>query len=225
MSGSKLEAVIWDMDGIIVDTASYHFKAWHEAFQKRGVNFTEADFKRNFGQRNDTIIQNTLGRSMSPDEIDAIADEKEDDFRRRMGQDIKPLPGTIELISSLKEHGIKMAIASSAPVESIQLVTQGLNIDDCFQAIVWGWEVTEGKPSPQGFLLAARRLEVEPGNCVVIEDAIAGVTAAKRAGMKCLAVTNTHPKKSLMEADLVVDTLEVIGVDDLAGFFNSPGEG
>lgn len=212
------------MDGVIADTAPYHFKAWQEVFQKRGVNFTEEDFKRNFGQRNDTIIRNNIGRSISTGEVDAIASEKEENYRQRVRQNIKPLPGAIELIGSLKKHGVKMAIASSAPVENIQLVTRGLGIDKCFQVIVWGREVTEGKPSPLGFLLAAQKLEVEPKNCVVIEDAVAGVTAAKRAGMECLAVTNTHSRMSLTEADLVVDTLETISVADLAGLFNSSRE-
>jgi len=225
MSRSRLEAAIWDMDGVIADTAPYHFKAWREVFQKRGVNFTEEDFKRNFGQRNDTIIRNTLGGSISPSEVDVVASEKEENFRRKIGQNVKPLPGAVELIRLLKERGVKIAIASSAPVENIQLVSRGLSINNYFQAIVWGREVTEGKPSPLGFLLAAKKLEVEPKNCVVIEDAIAGVTAAKRAGMKCLAVTNTHSRMSLMEADLVVDTLEVISVDDLVGLFNSAKEG
>lgn len=222
MSTSKLEAVIWDMDGVIADTAPYHFRAWQEVFQKRGVNFTEEDFKRNFGKRSDTIIRNTIGGTISPSEVDAIAGEKDEDFRRRIGQNVKPLPGAIELIRSLKEQGTKMAIASSAPMENIQLVTRGLGINSYFQVIVWGREVTEGKPSPQGFLLAAKKLEVDPKNCVVIEDAVAGVTAAKRAGMKCMAVTNTHPKISLTEADLVVDTLEAVSVNDLVGLFNFP---
>jgi beta-phosphoglucomutase family hydrolase len=221
MPRSKFEAVIWDMDGVIADTAPYHFKAWQEVFQKRGVNFTEEDFKRNFGRRNDAIVRNTIGGSISPREVDTIASEKEESFRRRVAQNIKPLPGAIELIRLLKEHGVKMAIASSAPIENIQLVSRGLGVNGYFQVIVWGREVTEGKPSPQGFLLAAQKLEVEPKNCVVIEDAVAGVTAAKSAGMKCLAVTNTHPRMSLMEADLVVDTLEAISVDDLVGLFNS----
>jgi len=225
MSRIRLEAAIWDMDGVIADTAPYHFKAWREVFQKRGVNFTEEDFKRNFGQRNDTIIRNTLGGSISPSEVDVVASEKEENFRRRIGQNVKPLPGAVELIRLLKERGVKIAIASSAPVENIQLVSRRLGINNYFQAIVWGREVIEGKPSPQGFLLAAKKLEVEPKNCVVLEDAIAGVTAAKRAGMKCLAVTNTHSRMSLMEADLVVDTLEAISVDDLAGLFNSAKKG
>ncbi|MEE8618797.1 MAG: HAD family phosphatase [Dehalococcoidales bacterium] len=221
MSRGKLEAVIWDMDGVIADTALYHFQAWQEVFQKRGINFTEEDFKHNFGQRNDSIIRYAIGKNVLPGEVDVIANEKEENYRQRVAQNIKSLPGAIELIASLKEHGVKMAIASSAPMENIQLVTRGLAVDNYFHVIVWGREVTEGKPSPQAFLLASKRLEVEPKNCVVIEDAVAGVTAAKRAGMKCLAVTNSHPKKSLMEADLVVDTLETISVADLARLFNS----
>jgi beta-phosphoglucomutase family hydrolase len=219
MSRGKLEAVIWDMDGVIADTALYHFKAWQEVFQKRGINFTTEDFKHNFGQRNDSIIRYALGKNASPDEVDVIANEKEENYRQRVAPNIKPLSGAIELIKALREHGVKMAIASSAPMENIQLVTRGLAVNNYFQVIVWGREVTEGKPSPQAFLLAAKRLEVEPRNCIVIEDAVAGVTAAKRAGMKCLAVTNTHPKISLKEADLVVDTLETISVDDLSGLF------
>ena len=92
---NKTKAVIWDMDGVIADTAPYHLRAWQEVFQKKGINFTEGDFKRNFGQRNDTIIRNTLGKDISPSEIDVIAAEKEEDFRQRVKNDIKPLPGAI----------------------------------------------------------------------------------------------------------------------------------
>lgn len=214
------KAVIWDMDGVIADTAPYHFKAWQEVFQKRDVNFTEEDFRRNFGQRNDTIIRNVLGEGLSPSEIDAIADEKEIDFRQRVSQHIKPLPGAIKLLKSLGKHGFKIALASSAPIENIRLVTQGLGINNYFYSIVSGWDVTEGKPNPQVFLLAAQKLGVKPKNCIVIEDAVAGITAAKRAGMRCLAITNTRPKTSLVEADLIVDTLEAVRVSDLEQLLN-----
>lgn len=225
MSRSKTKAVIWDMDGVIADTAPYHLKAWQRVFQKRGVNFTENDFRRNFGQRNDTIIKNNLGKSVSPSEIVTIAGEKEKDFRQSVRQHITPLPGAVELIKSLKEHGFSIALASSAPIENIQLIFGGLDIDDCFHAIVSGREVKEGKPSPQGFLLAAQKLGIAPQNCIVVEDAVAGITAAKRAGMRCLAVTNTHPRTRLMEADLIVDTLEAVTVDDLERLLESSKEG
>ena len=129
MSTSKTKAVIWDMDGVIADTGPYHFSAWQEVFQKRGVDFTEDDFRRKFGQRNDTIIRNTLGEGISQSEIDAIASDKERNFRQRVRHNIKSLPGAIKLITSLKEHGFSMALASSAPMENIQLVIQGLDIE------------------------------------------------------------------------------------------------
>ncbi len=222
---SPEKAIIWDMDGVIADTAPYHLKAWQQVFQKRGVKFTEEDFKHNFGQRNDTIIRDALGQGTSQSEIEAISLEKENGFRNMVRQRIKPLPGVINLIKRLAEHEFKMALASSAPIENIQLLITGLGINNYFQAIISDKEVTEGKPSPQGFRLAAQRLEVKPENCIVIEDAVAGVTAAKRAEMHCLAVTNTHPRKSLLEADLIVDTLEAISVNDLEGLLTPSREG
>ena len=222
MSRSNLKAVIWDMDGVIVDTAPYHFSAWQEAFRKRGTKYTEEDFLRNFGRRNDAIIRNILGGGISQSELDTISEEKEENFCKKVRQNIKPLPGAVRLMKLLIEHGFKMALASSAPIENIKIQTEGLGISDWFQSIISGKDVTEGKPSPQSFLLSAQRLGADPKNCVVIEDAVAGVTAAKRAGMRCLAVTNTHPKRNLMEADLVVDTLEAVVVSDLERLLSLP---
>ena len=214
----KAKAIIWDMDGVIVDTGPYHLSAWQEVFRKRGIKFTKEDFLRNFGRKNDTIIRDTLGEQIAQDEIDSIAQEKEETFRRLGGQKITTFPGAVELIKSLRKHRFKMAIASSTTMENIRLITGSLGIDNCFQSIVTGQDVTEGKPSPQSFLLAAQRLGVEPKNCIVIEDSVAGVTAAKRAGMRCLAITNTHPRERLAEADLIVDTLEAVTVNDLEKF-------
>ncbi len=221
MPRSSTKVVIWDMDGVIADTASYHLKAWQEAFQKRGANFTEEDFRHSFGQRNDTIIRNALGKEVSQDEIDVIANEKEGSFRRRIRQNLKPLPGVINLLKSLTERGFKMALASSAPIANIQLLTQGLGINNYFQCAICDKDVTEGKPNPQVFLQAAQKLGVKPKKCIVIEDAIAGVSAAKKAGMCCLAITNTHPRASLTEADLIIDTLEKVSVNDLEGLLSS----
>ncbi len=219
MSRNNVGAVIWDMDGVIADTAPYHFGAWQETLRSRGVDFTEEDFRRGFGQKNDNIIRDNLGEATSQGEIDAIAREKEGNFRRRIRHSIKALPGAVELITSLNERGFKLALASSTPIENIRLLLNGLGISACFRAIVAGEDVTEGKPGPQCFLLAAQRLEIEPERCIVIEDAVAGVAAAGRAGMHCIAVTTTNPRTSLMEADLVVDTLELITVDDLERLF------
>lgn len=221
MSETETIAVIWDMDGVIADTGPYHLKSWQKVFKNRGVSFTKEDFARNFGQRNDTIIRIILGAEMPQNEVTRIAQEKETIFRKLSKDKIRALPGAIKLIKSLNEHGIKIALASSAPVENIQLVTESLGIDDCFQAIVSGKDVTIGKPSPQSFLLAAERLRIAPQRCIVIEDAIAGVAACKSAGARCLAVTNTNSKEKLKKADCIVDSLEVVTIKDLEKLLES----
>lgn len=217
---SQTKAVIWDMDGVIVDSGPSHFRSWQYVFAKRGVDFTGEDFQRRFGQRNDTIIKGALGKDISLEEIEAIAVEKESYYRETVKQNIKPFPGAIELIKSLHARDFSIALASSAPPENIQLILEKLGIKDYFQAIVFGREVTEGKPSPQCFLLAARKLGVEPVNCIVIEDAVAGVSAAKRAGMLCIAVRNTHPDSRLAEADLIVGSLEQVDASYLEKMLN-----
>ncbi|MFH1652300.1 MAG: HAD family phosphatase [Chloroflexota bacterium] len=219
MPDRKLEAVIWDMDGVIVDSGLAHYRSWRVAFRKRGVDFREDTFQRYFGRRNDSIIRENLGRPVSDQELEEFINEKETGFRRRIARSVRAFPGALELLRGLGAAGIKTAVASSAPPENIALVLRRLVIKDCFDAIVYGSEVTEGKPSPQGFLLAARKLGVPPDNCMVMEDAVAGVAAAKRAGMLCVAVTNTHPADRLGEADLVVASLEAVDVAALQRLF------
>ena len=215
MAKNEVKAVIWDMDGIIADTAQYHHKGWQIVFRKRGTNYTEEDFRRNTGKRSDTIVREVFGEKIPQNEITEIIREKDETFRQLMGQKIKLFPGVLKLITALKEHGFKIAIASSAPMENIQLITRSLKIDNRFDAIISGWEVTKGKPHPQTFLLAAEKLGVAAEDCIVIEDAISGVAASKRAGMRCIAVTNTTSREELREADLIIDTLEEITVADL----------
>jgi HAD superfamily hydrolase (TIGR01509 family) len=219
MSKSKLEAVIWDMDGVIADTVEPHFLAWREELAKKGVDYTREHFLRFFGQRNDAIIKDALGDNVSPEESDAINLAKQANFRRRAIGHIRPLPGAVELIKSLYMRDIKQAIASSAPAENIEVIIRSLGIKNCFQAIAYGSEVPESKPSPQIYLLAAKKLGVKPADCVVFEDAIAGVAGAKNGKMKCVAVTNSHPEEKLKKADLVVETLENLSIDDLNSLF------
>ena len=219
MAKNEVKAVIWDMDGTIADTAQYHHQGWQIVFRKRGTNYTEKDFRRNTGKRSDTIVREVFGEKTPQNEITEIIQEKDETFRQLMGQNIKLFPGVLKLITSLKEHGFKIAIASSAPMENIQLIIRSLKIDTYFDAIISGWEVTRGKPHPQTFLLAAEKLGVAAEDCIVIEDAISGVAAGKRAGMRCIAVTNTTPREELREADLIIDTLEEITVADLNRLF------
>ena len=202
------KTIIWDMDGVIVDSNSIHFAAWQESFAKRGVKFTEKDSARLFGARNDFIIRSVLGEELCEGNIKIIAQEKEISFRERAKGNVKLFPGVIKLLTAIKKGNFKLALVSSAPKENIDLVTSELDIGGYFDCFVSGREVAESKPSPQIYLSAAEKVGAEPKDCVVIEDSLLGVEAAKAAGMKCLAVANTHPKQELEEADKVVDSLE-----------------
>ncbi len=219
MKTNNLQAVLWDMDGVVADTAEQHFQSWIFAFGKRGVPFSASDFKAVFGQRNDTIIRKIIAPDVDPAMIEAVARDKEEFFRAAVAHEVRPFPGVVALLRSLKESGIPSAIASSAPLENIHAVLGGLGIEAYFKALVYGLEVKEGKPKPDVFLLAARKVGAEPGHCVVMEDAVAGVKAAKAAGMRCVAITNSHPAASLAEADLVVDTLEKVDIERLESLF------
>jgi beta-phosphoglucomutase len=212
MTRGNKAAVLWDMDGVIADTGFYHMRSWQETFHQTGITFTKTDFNRVFGMRSDEIIRSVLGKDFTLEKMQTIMELKETTFRRLYRDNIKSFPGAIELIKSLNEAHFKQALVSSTPIENINLITGTLGIRACFDEIISGGDVTEGKPSPQGYLLAARKLGVVPAKCVVIEDAVVGVCAAKAGGMTCIAVTNTHPTEKLVEADLVVDSLEKVDV-------------
>lgn len=204
------KAILWDMDGVIVDSSSFHFVAWEETFAKRGITLSQENFIRLFGARNDFIIRDILGQELPEEEVKAIAQEKERHFREKAKGKIKLFPGVSKLLNSIRKGAFKLALASSAPRENIDFITGELKLEGYFSCIISGHEVSESKPSPQVYLLAAEKLMAEPNDCIVIEDSPLGVKAAKAAGMRCLAVTNTHPKQDLKEADSVVDSLEEV---------------
>lgn len=219
MSKPHLEAVLWDMDGVIADTMQYHYGAWRDILQEMGRSVSLDEFRPLFGQRHDNIIRYALGNDMTHDQIEALSERKQALYRQKVAKDIRPLPGALELMKSLNQNHIKIALASSATKENVDIIVQGLKIEKCFQAYANGQEVAEGKPSPLIFQLAAKKLGVPAVNCVVLEDAAAGVAAAKAGGMKCIAVTNSLPRESLLAADLIVDSLEEVNIEILEGLF------
>ena len=210
------------MDGTIVNSLPFHKIAWQETFTKRGKDFTDADFRWANGRRNEEIIPHFLTVKMSLKEVNVIADEKEATFRRLVKGSIKALPGVIELIKALAAAKYQLAVVSSTPEENIELITKTLGIKKYFSLFVNGDDVREGKPSPQCFLLGAEKLGVKAGNCVVMEDAVVGVRAAKRAGMYCIAVANTCLREDIAEADIVVDSLTEINAKTIEELLSSP---
>jgi beta-phosphoglucomutase len=206
MSHIQPRAVLWDMDGVLIDSAQHHFDAWREALRMENFDLSYDAFKRTFGQRNDTVLSDLFGRDVPPDEVARIADLKERlyrDYVRERG--IAPLPGVTAWLARLRDAGWQQAVASAAPRANVDAILEATGIGAFFGAVTSAEDVTRGKPDPQVYLLAAERLGVAPSRSVVIEDAPAGVEGAKRAGMKCIGVKSTHGE---LDADIVVHSLE-----------------
>lgn len=213
MSDSQtIQAVIWDLDGVIIDSAEEHRLAWKRLAEETGITFTDEDFWDGFGQRNDGIIPKYWGVH-TPEEIQALGDRKESYFREYIRKSAAPLPGAIELMAGLKQAGFKQALASSTPLANIVLIDEVLGLQQYLTALVSGESVKHGKPAPDVFLKAASELHVEPTSSLVIEDAVAGIQAARSAGMHCIAVTAGKSKPGLLVADLVVSSLKEVSVE------------
>lgn len=204
----KTQAILWDMDGVIVMSGEYHYEAYRELFNEMKVPFSrEQYFDELFGVRNWTIIQTVAGE-MPRDEVERLAERKEQKFRRIARGKIEALPGAKEMIDRASEAGLKQAIVSSTPRANIDLVLEELGLTEAFGAIVAEEDAEKGKPDPEGFLVAAERLGVEPAGCVVIEDAPAGIEAGNAGGMRTIGVATTRVPARLSAADLVVGSLE-----------------
>lgn len=211
--GGLPKAVIWDMDGVIADTGAAHFAAWRQVMAELGRPFDEADFRRIFGIVNPDAVRLLLGETVSSYEIGRISERKETLFREAVQVHVSLLPGVKTWLERLRQQGYRQAIASSAPRANIEVLLHVLNVGLYFQATVSADDVTKGKPDPAIFLKAAAALGVSPARCVVVEDAVAGVEAARRAGMICLAVATTQPAERLSDADLVVKRLTELADD------------
>lgn len=209
---NTVQAVIWDLDGVIIDSADEHRRAWQRLAREEGVTLTDADFWATFGKRNDDIFAILWG-PLSPEELRRLADRKEAYFRELIRETAAPLPGAMELMQSLHEAGFSQALASSAPIENIQLISDVLGLERYLSVLVSGETVPRGKPAPDIFLKAATELGVEPARCLVIEDAVAGVEAAHAAGMRCIAVAGNRDLPGLRKAELMVRSLVEVDVE------------
>jgi len=211
VSGSA-GAVLWDLDGTLVDSADLHYQAWRETLGDRGRDHPPEEFARYFGKRNDHVLQGLFGDALRPSEALGIAEEKEARFRRLVREvGLRPVPGGREWLERLHAAGFRQALASSAPRINITASIEGLGFSPYLDAIVAAEEVEVGKPDPAIFLEAARRLGVPKGRCVVVEDSPAGLEAARRAGMRSIGVVSSHYPS--LTADLVVPSLRDLPPD------------
>ncbi len=203
--------VIWDLDGVIIDSAAAHWQSWQRLAAETGTTFTEADFRSTFGMRNADIIPRYWATTNAA-EVQTLADRKEALYRDLVRANAQALPGALALLRDLHAAGWHQALGSSAPMENIRLIIEVLGLGDSLDAAVSGEDAEQGKPAPDIFLAAARALGLAPANCLVIEDAVQGVQAARAAGMRCIAVTNGTPNRELASADRVVTNLTEVSV-------------
>ena len=209
MDGCK--AVLWDMDGTLVNSEELHWISWRNTMAKEGIVITREQFLSSFGQRNDSIIPSWLGSTATDERIERIAQEKEKFYRdlvRRIG--IGPEPGVTIWLDRLHKNGWCQAIASAAPRANIDAVLEALSATHVFQGIVSAEDVHRGKPDPEVYVLAASRVGVPAERCIVVEDASAGIEGARRACMRSIGVS--HKGKDL-HADVVVESLEQLESD------------
>ena len=201
-----IEAVLWDLDGVLVDTALFHYQAWCQLLSELGRSLGEEEFRRTFGLRNDLILRDMLGE-VPAEEVERLSKRKEALFRQHAAGRVTLLPGAAELVGRSRDGGRRTALVTSTPRANIDFVLEQVGLTSAFDTIVAAEDVSRGKPDPEGFLLAAHRLGVAPERCLVVEDAPGGIEAARRAGMRSLAVTTTRPREELTAADAVVDSL------------------
>jgi beta-phosphoglucomutase family hydrolase len=211
-------AVIFDMDGTLVATTELDFLAWQKLFSEYNVHITFEQYFPLLGMKSADMVKHFL--KLEGDNAAGALFTKMQYFDELVDlKGIELFANTELLLSHLQSNNIPLALATSSRQRKMRRIMNDTGLAYFFQTIVTGEEIVHGKPAPDIFLLAAKRLSIEPSSCIVVEDAINGVIAAKAAGMKCIAVTNTHPHHDLSMADLIIDDLSQLLTIDLQSFF------
>ena len=212
--------VIFDMDGVLADTASIHFESWVKLAEEIGLFFSKNFFEKTFGQQSTSIVRELVGQEMDDFLITKWANLKEFYYREMIKGKLQPLPGVLRIIKELKFLGFKLAVGSSGPSKNVKLLLDTLKIKDFFDIVITAKEVQNGKPAPDVFLIAAKALNIAPENCIVIEDAPVGIQAANAAGMLCIALTTTHKMEELSGARIIIKDLTEISINDIINLFS-----
>lgn len=217
--------VLFDLDGVLIDSHDQHQRSWFQLAEEISEPLTETQFKESFGMRNEMCIPHVFGWA-SPEETEKIrelGDRKEELYRDLLASGgLEPLPGVIDLVSDLRDSGIPISLGSSTSRKNIEVCFRSTGLDRFFGPHYTGAEdVTRGKPAPDVFLEAARKIDYAPERCVVLEDAHVGIEAARAGGMKTIAVTTTHPRASFadLRPDLIVDSLAELSAAGIRSLF------
>ncbi len=216
-------AVIFDMDGVLVDSNPFHLRKWAAFLRDHQIPFDEEGLaKVVLGHHNDYTFRHFFGDRLVADERHRLGEELEAKFRQVFAPDAYPFPGARRLIEECHTGGVVLAVASSAMAKNVNFIVDALCLRPYFQVVLSGSEILHPKPDPEIYLQTAARLGLVPAVCAALEDSFVGIKAAKGAGMKCLAVASTFPLNDLRretEADLVAPSLEIVSLATLRGLF------
>lgn len=209
-------AVIFDMDGVIVDTNVFHKKAIHQFCEKYGFTLSEEQLRTSiYGRTNKDWITRLFG-SLTPEQLHFYAHEKEQLFRDLYAPFIKPVEGLPEFLDRLVENNIPFAIATSAPPENVDFVLDKTHLRKYFDLILDERVVTHGKPDPEIYIKTAQALKLPNEKCLVIEDSLSGITAGKNSGSKVIGITTTHTKEEMTDASFIINNFHELNISDLS---------
>jgi len=209
-----VSAVIFDMDGVLVDNSQVHDETWRIVCEKYGKKESINQIKNIFGGTNEIFVERLLGIT-DKQLARQIAKEKEALYREVFSKTIKAPDGLIPLLFSLRKRKIRLAVGSSGPKENLDFVLDSLEIRGFFDVLVDESKVNKGKPDPEIYLKVAQELKISPTECVVFEDSIFGLEAAKAAGMKVIAITTSFSRDKLQLADIIIDSFTEIDVQSI----------
>ena len=191
-------AVLFDLDGVLINTTALHYRVWDEFARARGFVPSRQQLLATNGRRAEETIRLWLGPGLSDPQVAAITADREINANRLLATEpVPPVPGAIEFVHTLQRVGIPMAVATSATPQNASLALSRVAMEGIFDVVISAADVTKGKPDPEPYLKAAERLGVSPAACLVIEDSVSGIRSAKAAGAKCLALATTFPRESL----------------------------
>jgi len=221
-----MKGVIFDWDGVVIDSSAEHERSWEILSKEIFKPLPAGHFKRGFGKKNEVIIPEILGWAKDPAEISKLAERKETIYRNLVqDRGVQILPGARELLAALRSEKIPRAIGSSTPRQNLEAIFSATGLGEFFDAVACGDDVANGKPAPDVFLLAAQKLALAPADCLVIEDAHAGIEAAHRAGIPVLAVATTNSLSELGAATGALESLAGVTPSILREIHSRAAEG
>ncbi|MBI4027585.1 MAG: HAD family phosphatase [Verrucomicrobia bacterium] len=212
---------IFDWDGVIIDSAAQHEESWERLAREEGRPLPPDHFKRGFGMKNERIIPDLLGWKVDAADIRRLSLRKEALYREIICErGVSPLPGVAQWLRQLREAQIPCVIGSSTHRANIEVTLDLIGLASCFSSMVTSEDVKHGKPNPEVFLLAAKQIACPPERCVVFEDALVGIQAARAGCMKVVGVATTHSNTDLTGADVVVRRLDELDFQRINGWFS-----